>query len=200
MRALAWIVLLGAHVAHADSSVPGAVGAPLRCKGPFPSAVFDDETIDRQFGAGVSKVAEAIVKDEHGRLVGVLGWHRFAGSGLCFYDAPAPRWCVPKRSPDDWADAVAVAHGGRIYISSYVSATNYVDLKAYQLDGGAPLWSADLTDAMRVTKVLFRNWNQSELSIEGGHIVLTDHRLDGCFRQIFDSATGRRLSSQTSAR
>jgi hypothetical protein len=193
MRSFVLAALFAAHVAHADSSVPQSGGAPLRCKTQWRNETLDKKAIDRQFGAGVSRVAETLVKDERGRVVGVLGWHRHAGSGLCFYDAPKPRWCLPRRVPDDWASAIAISVGGTVIVSTYMFGDTYVDLKAYELDRGVPLWSAEV---MQIRTLHSKYWNQPELSLDGANVVLTDYQAVGCFRQTVDAVTGRVLSSQ----
>jgi outer membrane protein assembly factor BamB len=152
---------------------------PVAAFGGEPAAVVIVETDDRHV-AGILSSAPTMA----------------AVDTFCFHESTGDRrWCA--RAPRFLSAGSARADGGRAYVAFFSPYASGSSLAAFDRRTGEHLWTADVQQ-LNVEHSKYHN--DVELDLRGESLILAGFESLGCYRQVFDRANGRRLSSQISKR
>ncbi len=221
IRATVAMVCALAALAHADAAVPGKSDGDYRCEGYASWVVRTSHLVginSAEWTQGPYKIEESAArKGLHRMLVTdaktgakryelvsppaklVLGEHdRIAGALVLdhkgkhdFYDENAKwKWSIPSTGQ---IDAAAVADGRSLFVALYRRDSTGARLYRYNRASGALEWEAPVEQLNADHSVY---WNDVRLELSDGKIVMRGEEAAGCYLQIFEAATGKRLSSR----
>jgi hypothetical protein len=135
-----------------------------------------------------------VVEDATGRFAGYLFLDMMRGRLRLFDEKQRRVWDRPfagaERRPNTGA---AVTVGDVVLVALYSRIASGSSLLAYDRASGAPRWVADV-EQLGVPHSQYLN--DVTLEVRGGRAILRGYEMGGCYLQIFDVSTGRRLLSR----
>lgn len=144
--------------------------------------------------------AAALVEDEGGALVGLLtidaAKNRDEQLRLVGIDGKT-RWTSPPLALGGADSAVVIAHGDLLLVATFHRIATGSSLFALDAQSGALRWRADV-EQLNVGHSKY--WNDVALDLpltrDGARVRMRGYEAAGCYEQLFDATTGRRLSSR----
>jgi hypothetical protein len=140
----------------------------------------------------------AIVERADGRFEGFLVVDS-PRHELRLLDGPKGR--IRWRSPVEtlvWDNAASVVIAGdRLIAGIFNHGATRSSLIAFDLASGHRLWAADVEQLIVAHS---KYWNDVQLELHGGLVHMLGHESAGCYLQIFDVVTGRRVYEQRKMR
>jgi hypothetical protein len=218
-----WLAL--SAIAYGDAAIPDGAGGEMRCEGyeawAKRTAVLVGETSDGSVvlrHQGPYTIHESQIRGNiHRTLVtdAASGQKRFEVLGgpidlllggdqriegalaieekekLDFYDASARhQWSIVSV---DFDRAVAVIDGSSLIVALYQRSSTGARLYRFDRATGKTQWEADVYQLDADHSIYF---NDVRLTKRGGQIVMHGEEAGGCYLQVFDAKTGKRVSTQ----
>jgi hypothetical protein len=184
-------VMADSHDALFTRSSSDGFGLPPAAGSPAESVVLSLD--DGRVVARVPTYASCLVRDDHGRLGGLL---RLSRRGATFLGLDGgERWARSALAPG--GDARAVLAGGLLVVASYDPSSDGVALEAFDARSGAPRWKADV-ELLMISHFAYET--EIDLSAAYGAILLRGRETMQDYLELFDPGTGRRLLATVRAR
>ncbi|HZS37618.1 MAG TPA: hypothetical protein VFF06_12365 [Polyangia bacterium] len=169
------------HVLFADRSSSRRLGRAV---------LIDLDTHQKQ---EIDAGAVAFVEDAAGSVIAIVAFERSNGALYLLDGTGRARWAVASYDRyygDDLAVAIA---GSQLIVAGFHRIATGSNLRSFDLATGRPLWTADVE---QVNASHSKYYNDVTVEARGGRIILRGVEAYGCYVQVFDAATGRRLSSR----
>jgi hypothetical protein len=169
----------------------------------FSSGYFDKPAksvvVERKSGKTVmtlEKVSRsAVVEDASGKLLGLLALREVgeAPAHLMLHTPDGKEAWPAQPLVDRFNDsATALVTGDLLIIAFFHRIATGSSLYAFDLKTGAKTWQAEV---QQLNVGHSKYWNDVSLELRGATVVMRGFEAAGCYQQIFDVATGKRLSA-----